>query len=244
MRLHVVNPNASAAMTAGIDRAAQDAAPPGATVTTTGAAGGPLSIEGPVDGARAVPWMLDRIASAEAGGTDAHVIACFDDTGLDAARCLARAPVVGIGEAAAHAATLIADRFAIVTSVPEALPVLRGNLARYGFAARCAGLRAAGVPVLAIDRGTPAALTAIRAQVRAALDDDGADAIVLGCAGMATLAAALSDEFGVPVIEGIAAGVALAGALAQAGLVTSKRGAYATPRDKGADDVAIPGSPS
>ncbi len=229
MRLHVVNPNASAAMTDGIARAAQAAAPKGARVTTTGAAGGPPSIEGALDGALAVPWMLQRIEEAEAAGTDAHVIACFDDTGLDAARCLARAPVVGIGEAAAHCATLVADRFAIVTSVAAALPVLRGNLARYGLGGRCAGLRAAGVPVLDIDAGTPEALAAIRRETRAALEADGADAIVLGCAGMAVLARDLSEEFGCPVIEGIAAGLALANALAAAGLRTSKRGGYAPP---------------
>jgi allantoin racemase len=232
MRIHVVNPNASDSMTAGIAAAAELAAPPGVTVITTGAEGGPLSIEGPVDGAFAVPWMLRRIEQTEATGVDAHVIACFDDTGLDAARCLARAPVVGIGEAAAHCATMLADRFAIVTSVPEALPVLRGNLVRYGLSVRCAGLRAAGVPVLDIDAGTPEAISAIRRETRAAIDEDGADAIVLGCAGMATLAAALSDEFGCPVIEGISAGLALSVALAGAGLRTSKRGGYAAPRQK------------
>src|SRR6056297_1223671 len=232
MRIHVVNPNASDSMTAGIGAAAELAAPPGVTVITTGAEGGPLSIEGPLDGARAVPWMLQRIEQTEATGVDAHVIACFDDTGLDAARCLARAPVVGIGEAAAHCATMLADRFAIVTSVPEALPVLRGNLGRYGLLVRCAGLRAAGVPVLDIDAGTPEAIAAIRRETRAALEEDGADAILLGCAGMATLAAALSDEFGCPVIEGISAGLALSAALAGAGLHTSKRGGYAAPRQK------------
>jgi allantoin racemase len=232
MRIHVVNPNASASMTEGIAAAALAAAPAGVTVTTTGAAGGPPSIEGPVDGAMAVPWMLQRIEEAERAGTDGHVIACFDDTGLDAARCIARAPVVGIGEAAYHCATLVADRFAVVTSVPEALPVLRGNLARYGLSARCAGLRAAGVPVLDIDRGTPEALAAIRRETRAALETDGADAIVLGCAGMATLAATLSEEFGCPVVEGIAAGLSLVTALGAAGLRTSKRGGYATPRRK------------
>ena len=91
MRIHVVNPNSSAAMTEGIAAAALAAAPPGVTVTTTGAAGGPPSIEGPVDGALAVPWMLQRIEEAERAGCDGHVIACFDDTGLDAARCFARA---------------------------------------------------------------------------------------------------------------------------------------------------------
>lgn len=232
IRLHVVNPNASESMTARIAAAAEAAAPPGSEITTTGAAGGPVSIEGPVDGAMAVPWMLRRIEEAEANGAHAHVIACFDDTGLDAARCIARAPVVGIGEASAHCATLVADRFVVVTSVPEALPVLRGNLARYGLDGRCAGLRAAGVPVLDIDAGTPEALSAIRRETRAAIEQDGADAIVLGCAGMATLAAALSDEFGCPVIEGISAALALSAGLVGAGLRTSKRGSYASPRKK------------
>ena len=213
MRLHVVNPNSSGSMTAGIDAAARAAAPPGVEIVTTRAVGAPPSIEGPVDGARAVPAMLDRISQAE--GADAHVIACFDDTGLDAARAMVPVPVIGIGEAACHAAALRAERFAVVTSVPEALPVLRANIARYGFAGRCAGLRAAGVPVLEIDAGGCAAVEAIRREARAALAEDGAGVIVLGCAGMADLAGRLAHEFDVPVIEGIAAGVGFAHALAR-----------------------------
>ena len=231
MRIHVVNPNASAEMTAGIASAARAAAPVGVEVIARGAHTGPVSIEGAVDGALAVPPMLARIAEAERAGMDAHVIACFDDTGLEAARCLAAGPVVGIGEASAHAATLVAERFGVVTSMPAALPVLRANLARYGFAGRCAGLRAAGVPVLDIDRGAPEALAAIRRETGAALDEDGAEAILLGCAGMATLAAELSEEFGCPVVEGIAAGIGLAAALAGMGLAPSRR-AYPAPRPK------------
>ncbi|MEO0760964.1 MAG: aspartate/glutamate racemase family protein, partial [Pseudomonadota bacterium] len=191
-----------------------------------------VSIEGHVDGAHAVPGLLARIAEAEAAGARAHVIACFDDTGLDAARSIATGPVVGIGEAACHAASLVAERFGVVTSMPAALPVLRTNLRSYGLDIRCAGLRAAGVPVLEIDRGTPEALAAIRRETRAALEQDGADAIVLGCAGMAALARELSAEFACPVVEGIAAGVGLAAMLAAQGLATSKRGGYAAPRPK------------
>lgn len=213
MRLHVVNPNSSEAMTVGIDAAARAAAPPGIEIVTTRALGAPASIEGAVDGARAVPPMLDRIAEAE--GADAHLVACFDDTGLDAARALARVPVIGIGEAAYHAATMLGGRFAVVTSVPEALPVLEGNIARYGFRARCGAVRAAGVPVLEIDAGGQAAVDAIRRETRAAIFEDGAGVIVLGCAGMADLAARLAGEFGVPVVEGISAGVGFATVLAR-----------------------------
>lgn len=233
MRLHVVNPNASEAMTAGIAASARRAVMPGIDLIVTGAAGGPLSIEGPVDGARAVPWMLERIEDAEREGVDGHVIACFDDTGLDAARCLAGSPVVGIGEAAAHLASLVADRFAVVTSVPEALPVLRGNLVRYGLATRCAGLRAADIQVLDIDAGTPAAVAAdpvARSVLRSSRM--GPTQLCSVARGWPRLPPSLSEEFRCPVIEGIAAGLSLVSALAGAGLRTSKRGAYASPRAK------------
>jgi len=215
MRLHVVNPNSSRSMTVRIDAAARAAAPPGVRIETDSAPGAPPAIEGVIDGARAAPGVLDRIAAAAESGADAHLIACFDDTGLDAARALARAPVIGIGEAACHAAAMRAERFAIVTSVRAAVPVLRCNVARYGFAGRCVAIRAAGVPVLEIDAGGRDALDAIRRATERALRRDEADVIVLGCAGMADLAARLAREFNVPVIEGIAAGVGFATALAR-----------------------------
>jgi allantoin racemase len=236
--LHVVNPNASAAMTEAIAAAARGAAPPGVAIRASGNPDGPPSIEGHVDGALAVPGLLRRLAEAEAAGVSAHVVACFDDTGLDAARSVAARPVVGIGEAAAHVATLLGERFGVVTSMPAALPVLRANLGRYGLAARCASLRAAGVPVLEIDARSEAALAAIRREARAAVETDGAEVLVLGCAGMAWLAERLSDETGVPVVEGIAAGVGLAATLAGLGLSTSKRGSYAAPRRLPGEDAA------
>ncbi|MGF1552676.1 MAG: aspartate/glutamate racemase family protein [Paracoccaceae bacterium] len=228
--IHVVNPNASGPMTEAIAAAARASAPAGVEIVASGNPDGPPSIEGHVDGALAVPGLLGRIAGADAEGVAAHVIACFDDTGLDAARSVARAPVVGIGEAAAHVATLVGERFGVVTSMPAALPVLRANLERYGLAARCAGLRAAGVPVLEIAARSKAALDAIRREAEAAVETDGADVLVLGCAGMAWLAERLSEETGVPVVEGIAAGVGLAATLVGLGLSTSKRGGYAPPR--------------
>ena len=80
-----------------------------------------------------------------------HVIACFDDTGLDAARALAHAPVVGIGEAAFHVASLVAGRFSVVTTLSRAIPAIEFNLIKYGLASRCARVRAAEIPVLALE---------------------------------------------------------------------------------------------
>ncbi len=218
MRIHVANPNSTAWMTETIARSAREAAGPGTEIRATTNASGPASIEGPVDGARAVPGLLDLVLAAEA---EAHVVACFDDTGLEAARMLTRRPVVGIGEAACLVATQLAHRFVVVTAVPVSVPVIEGNLARTGLAARCAGVRSAGVAVLDIashGSGDDPVAAAVR---RAAREVPGA-AIVLGCAGMAALARHLSAELDRPVVDGVAAGVTLAEGLARTGLGTAR----------------------
>jgi allantoin racemase len=232
MKILVVNPNTTASMTAKIRRAAERAAAPGTQIEAVNPAAGPESIEGFYDEALAVPGVLAEIAKAEARGVAAHVIACFDDTGLDAARALASAPVVGIGEAAFHAASLVAGRFAVVTTLARSVPAIELNLVRYGLAARCARVRAAEVPVLALEERRGDACERIDAQIVAAKSDDRAEAIVLGCAGMADLAAELASRHGLPVIDGVAAGVALAEALVRLGLRTSKLGGYAAPLPK------------
>lgn len=230
LRLHIVNPNTTASMTQGIASAARAAAPPDVTITATEPDFGPVSIEGFYDGAFAVPGMLVRVAEAERDGTHAHVIACFDDTGLDAARSLAAAPVVGIGEAAYHAASMLGTRFSVVTTLSRSIPVIEDNLARYGLARRCARVRATELAVLDLERGD--AEGQIGEEIARALTEDRADAIVLGCAGMAGMAERLAARHRVPVIDGVAAGVAFAIALARLGLKTSKTGGYAAPGPK------------
>src|SRR5882762_9388864 len=137
MRLSIVNPNTTAAMTRTIAAAAAKAARPDTVIRAVESAFGPASIEGAYDDAFAVPGLLVRIAEGEAEGADAHVIACFDDTGLDAARARADAPVVGIGEAAFHMASLVAHRFSVVTTLARSVPVIETNLLRYGLDRRC-----------------------------------------------------------------------------------------------------------
>jgi allantoin racemase len=243
LRITVVNPNTSAAMTRTIADAATKAARPGTTIRAVESEFGPVSIEGPYDDAFAVPALLMRIAQAEAEGADAHVIACFDDTGLDAARALAEAPVIGIGEAAFHVASLIARRFTVITTLARSVAVIEDNLMRYGLDRRCARVRAADVPVLALADAASNARGRVGDEIRRALDEDGAEAIVLGCAGMADLAGALADEFALPVIDGVAAAVALAEGLGALRLRTSKRGGYARPLPKAYTGLFAPFSP-
>jgi len=226
MRLHVVNPNTTAAMTAKIAAAARAIAAPDTTIVADQPSMGPVSIEGYYDEAMAIPGMLDCIRQAGRSRVDGHIIACFDDTGLDAARSIAEAPVVGIGEAGFHMATLVASRFSVVTTLAQSIVPIEHNLMRYGLASRCARVRAAGVPVLALEERNPEACGRISAEIDRAVADDHAEAIVLGCAGMADLAAELSQKHGLPVIDGVAAAICLVEGLVRLGLTTSRLGAW------------------
>lgn len=231
MRLLLVNPNTTASMTATAATAARAVAAIGTEIEAVTSAIGPASIEGYYDEAFAVPGLLVEIARGERAGADAAIIACFDDTGLDAARALASIPVVGLCEAAVATAAFVARRFAVVTTLERSVGPLEELVRRYGMSGRC-NVRASGVPVLALEQEGEAALDEVRAAIRRAIDADRAEAIVLGCAGMADLTAALRAEFGVPVVDGVAAAVKQAEALVALGLRTAKRGPYATPVGK------------
>jgi allantoin racemase len=238
MRILIVNPNTTAAMTEKIRAAARAVAAPGTEIIAVNPADGPVSIEGYYDEVFSVPGVLAEIAKGEAFsegealGVSAHIIACFDDTGLEAARSLASAPVIGIGEAAFHLASLVAHRFAVVTTLSRSIPAIETNLMKYGLASRCAKVRACEVPVLALDDPASNASAQISAEIERARHEDRAEAIVLGCAGMADLAMRLTEQHGLPVIDGVASAVKLAEACGVLGLKTSKTGAYATPLSK------------
>ncbi len=231
MKIAVINPNTTASMTATIADAARRVAHAGTEILAITSSMGPVSIEGYYDEVFAVPGLLVEIAKAEREGADAIVIACFDDTGLDAARALAGIPVIGICEAALSATSFIAQRFSIVTTMERSRLPVEHLVHRYGMGGRCK-VRAADVPVLSLEDPNSNARDRLRSEITAALKDDRAEAIVLGCAGMADLTAALRQEFGVPVVDGVAAAVKQAESLVAQGLSTAKRGAYATPVSK------------
>src|SRR5258708_1883825 len=155
MRVLVVNPNTTASMTHKIGEAARAVAAPGTEIVAVNPGFGPSSIEGYYDEVFAIPGLIAEMQKA--GEIDATIIACFDDTGLDAARSFSAAPVVGIGEAAFHLASLIAGKFSVVTTLSRSVPALEHNLVRYGLIGRCARVRASEVPVLELEIAGPPA---------------------------------------------------------------------------------------
>ncbi|SIQ24255.1 allantoin racemase [Rhizobium sp. RU20A] len=231
MRILIVNPNTTASMTEKAAEAARAVAAAGTTILAATSRMGPASIEGHYDGAIAVPGMLAEIRAAEAQGIDAAIIACFDDTGLDAARALASVPVLGLCQSAVTTASFLAHRFTVVTTLERSRVLLEDLTRHYGMGGR-AKVRAADIPVLELEDAASGALDKLTAEIEAALAEDGAEAIVLGCAGMADLAGRLQARYGVPVIDGVSAAVKMAEALVSQRLTSSKRGSYAAPLPK------------
>ena len=232
MLLQLVNPNSTAEMTEAIGRQARRIAGPGTRIVAVNPPDTPASIEGHADEALAVPAMLALIREGRRQGAAAHVIACFDDPGLDAAREEAAAPVVGLCQAAVTVAATTARRFSVVTMMGRSVPIIEDLVDRYGAGRLCCRVRSVDMPVLTLEDAPDRAEALLEAEIHAARIEDRAEAVVLGCAGMAELAQRLQMRCGVPVIDGVAAAVSLAQALAAGGFRTSKLGAYADPRPK------------
>ena len=231
MRILLVNPNTTQSMTDKAAAAARAVAGPMTEIVAATSEMGPASIEGHYDGALALPGLIDQIRRGEADGADAVVICCFDDTGLDAARAMASIPVLGLCESALATAGFLAQRFTVVTTLERSRVLIEDLSRRYGSGHR-AKVRAADIPVLELEEKASGALGKLRGEIERALDEDGAEAIVLGCAGMADLAHELQEFYGVPVIDGVSAAVKQAEALVAQRLTTSKRGSYAAPLAK------------
>ncbi|MFL9895297.1 aspartate/glutamate racemase family protein [Paraburkholderia sp. RL17-381-BIF-C] len=243
MRIKLINPNTTQRMTEAMGRCAREVAAPGTEVIAVNPTMGPPSIEGYYDEALATPGLLAEVAAGEREGCDGYVIACFGDPGLYAARELARGPVIGIAEAAMHAASVLAPGFSVVTTLARTCGMAWHLAERYGMKRFCRNVRATDVAVLDLDKPGSAARRIILDECRRALAEDGSDAIVLGCAGMAELCAEIEDALGAPVIEGVTAAVKWTEALVSLRLSTAKRGDYARPLAKRYDGALASFSP-
>lgn len=211
----VINPNTTPAITDTVVAAALASARSNTVLVGSTAARGVASVECSADEAIASVAVLEQVRAGEAAGTDGYVIACFGDTGVAAAKEIAAGPVVGMTEAALLTAAVIAERFAVVTLPPRTVAMAERVVHHLGLGHRCR-VRAVDVRVADIASSADDSLGAVGDEAAAAVADDRAEAVVLGCAGLAELVEPLTDRLGVPVIDGVAAAVAMVeGLLAQ-----------------------------
>lgn len=205
--LIVINPNSSQIVTNGIKLALDPLRKFGTPIRCLTLAEGPPTIENQRQADLTIAPML-RLAAAQKDAAG-FVIACFGDPGLHALRDQTALPATGIQEAAVMTALTLGQRFGVIAILPASVPRHLRSFGAMGVLDRLAGDRALGLGVAALadpDR----CLAAIIATGKTLRDSDGADVLILGCAGMAHYRDILETETGLPVVEPCQAAAAMA----------------------------------
>ncbi len=206
MRILLINANTTAAITDRLVAHANAMAPAG--LGFEGATGrfGARYIASRAASAIAAHAALDAYAGHGAGAA-AVLLACFGEPGLDALREVAPVPVIGLAEASGQAAIRTARRFGVVTGGAAWQPMLEEFYAARGLGARLAGVRTVAPTGAEIAADPDGAVATLAAACRASIEEDGAETVVLGGAGLLGLAARVADRAGVPVLCSVEVGI-------------------------------------
>jgi allantoin racemase len=207
-RILVINPNSNDAVTKGLEAAlAPLGFPQGPEIVCVTLKEGPFGVETQAD-AESVTLPLRRLVEADRTSA-AFVIACYSDPGLHVCREGTSRPVFGIAECGVLTALTRGNRFGVIAIKQRSIPRHIRYLRQMGLMDRLAGERPLEMSVAetASGDGTLARMVEIG---RALKEQDGADVIVMGCAGMARHRRPLEDTLGIPVIDPTQAAVAMA----------------------------------
>jgi len=167
--------------------------------------GGPSDLEYHIDGHRAVSMVIDRLTGRELS-YDGILVGCFYDPGVRELREALDVPVMGVGEGSMLVASCLGHRFSILVGRRKWIPKMSDNALRYGFDRRIASWRPVGVTVKLLHEDPKGTYNTLLEAGRAAVRDDGAEVIILGCAAMEDTAGQLQQELGCPVVDPVAAG--------------------------------------
>jgi allantoin racemase len=232
IKIRDVSPNVSPTLREGKLDHRQRVAGPGIEVDVISLRRGPISMETTYEAMLAAPGLLEEISRAEEEGFDGVFIDCFGDPVLRPGRELADIPMMAAGMAAMLFAMALGDKFSIVT-VRNALPSVQENVRAYCFQERVASIRWVEFSSFELYRYASEVEDKICHESRKAIEEDGADVIVLGCTAMSHAARSLSKRLGVPVIDPAGAGLKMLVDVVEMGLCHSKR-AYPSPPDRSA----------
>ena len=208
VRILLINPNNSRVVTDLMDRNVERLRAGGAhCIESMTLDEGPPGIETQID-IDSVVAALCRVIAAEADRTDAFVIGCFADPGLYSARETTGKPVLGICEAGIARPLNMSERFGVISTAIQSRNAELRLIRSYGYLHRCVGLEPIDKPVVSIPTAADAEDRARDAGGR--LKRQGADVLVLGCAGMARYRNALQARLGLPVVDPSVVAVAMA----------------------------------
>ena len=206
--LIVINPNSLETVTAGIDTAMEPLRPLGIAIRCETLHEGPPGIESQKQADLTIAPILALAKRLELQALG-YVIACFGDPGLHALRDQTSLPVLGIQEAAVMTALQLGQRFGVIAILPASIPRHLRAFGAMGVLDRFAGDRALslGVADLSNTNKAPTRMIDVGRDLR---DRDGADTLIMGCAGMASYRDAIEDALGIPVVEPYQAAAAMA----------------------------------
>ncbi|WP_009475258.1 aspartate/glutamate racemase family protein [Rhodococcus sp. JVH1] len=231
MRILVVNVNTTTSITDAIAKQAEAVAAPGTEIVGLTPEIGAESVEGNFESYLAAIAVMDRVRSYPEP-YDAVIQAGYGEHGREGLQELLDVPVVDITEASASIAMMLGHKYSVVTTLDRTVPLIEDRLRLAGLDTKCASVRASGLPVLALETDPERTIEAIVDEAEAAVREDKAEVICLGCGGMAGLDDRIRERTGVPVVDGVSAAVKLAESLVGLGLSTSKVRTYAPPRPK------------
>lgn len=226
MKIKVINPTTTGVTDPETEKEFAGYAFPGTEISVVHLDYGPASIECELDEAICVPDFLRKAKQAEAEGYDAVISDCFGDPAVKPAREVLNIPVVGAAEASMHFAASLGERFSVVTVLPNIAPTIRNNAAQYGIDKKLASVRNVNIPVLAL-RDKNKLVKALHREMLAAIEEDHAHVLVLGCTGMMGVAKEVEkrlkrDGHDVPVIDPVAASLKFAESLVSMGVKQSR----------------------
>lgn len=226
MKLLFINPNTSAHLTEMGARIARSVARPETEIVPATGRFGARYITTRAAAAIAGHAALDAFAR-EGQGADAVVIACFGDPGLFALRELANVPVIGMAEASCHMASTLGRKFSIVTGGRAWGPMLEEFVATIGLSANLASVRTVEATGADIAANPDEALAGLKATCQGAVQEDGAEAIILGGLGLAGIAERIAADVPVPLIDNVVAAIRVAEAAATLGVSKARSGSFA-----------------
>jgi allantoin racemase len=232
MRIFVINPNTSESVTEHIRRELEKIKRPDTELTVVNPEHGPLSIESAYDEMIAEQPTLELVRKANNERYNAIVLACFSDPALDAAKEISDIPVIGIEEVTLHMAAMLGHKFSIITSLSSRVPIRELHVRLRGLESTFASARAMSMPVLEMDANPAEAKARILELARQAVQEDGAEVIVLGCAGLTGYAKDIQCQLGVAVLDPTVVAFKTAEAITDLGLRHSKVGRFGKPLAK------------
>ncbi len=230
MRLLILNPNMTAAMTERMaEVASRVVAPDTELLTATAPRGFPYissRAEAQVAGALVLEMIAERM-----GTVDAVVVAAYGDPGLRAARELFDIPVVGMAEASMLTACMLGERFSLVTFTANLAPWYLESVHAAGLGSRLASIRIPHESFRSVLDVRNELRAALLAEAGRAVKDDQADVVILGGAPLAGLALEVDDAPAV-LVDPISAAVKQAEALARVAPRGAGAGSFARPPAK------------